>query len=88
MLIPILIAGSLLLALLLATGTGLHGLLIAVGVPLTVAAGFLAAIMLWPTGSSTDAVAVPFAALYALAGSIPGALIGARLRKSRAGRAG
>jgi len=77
------IAGAFLITLLIGAFTRLHPAACAVVLPVLAAAGALAAIALWPTGSSTDAIAVPMVFLFALMGSVPGAVSGALIRRQR-----
>jgi hypothetical protein len=54
--------------------------------PILAAILMIITVSFWPNGSSTQAVGIPFAFIYAALGSIPGAFAGAGLRHLFAGR--
>ena len=73
------IAVSFLTSLLLSAFTRVHPAACGCLLPILAAGGILLMVSLWP-GGSTDAVAVPFAFIFAASGSIPGVFAGAAIK--------
>jgi len=85
MLIMLVIAGAFCVTLLLSWRTTIHPAAYGCAMPFVAAAIMIVLLMILPIGNSTAPVAVPFIAIFAALGSMPGAMIGGSLRSRDTG---
>jgi hypothetical protein len=71
---------SFIVALLLSAFTPVHPAAYGCLLPILATAAVFLMVSYWPNGSSTQAVAIPFAFIFVACGSIPGAFAGGGIR--------
>jgi hypothetical protein len=71
---------SFMVSLLLSASTPIHPAACGCFLPFLATGAIFVLIWIWPSGSSTEGLAIPFAFMFVACGSIPGALAGAGIK--------